>query len=274
MEKLIEDICKHYQVLSTDTARKKWGNIPELTYQEVIRRLLINNGSPMADAFPEMSKATVSTMLCKIFPGKPKQNQEWGNYLLGLIEHRRCQTCAKTRPISEFYFIKTTEKYVCKQCDSLRKVVYRQENKEQVKEAAHIYYINNKESINSKHKFYYQDNKDTILERIKTYREQNKEKLQEYKKEYYRTHRANFKAWNLRRHIRLRRATPPWADMAIMNEIYMNRKDGEHTDHIVPLRGRLVSGLHTQFNLRNIPASENLSKSNKFDPETYVHELP
>jgi hypothetical protein len=37
-----------------------------------------------------------------------------------------------------------------------------------------------------------------------------------------------------------------------------------HVDHIIPLQGRKVSGLHVFSNLRVIPGTDNVKKSNKF----------
>jgi len=67
------------------------------------------------------------------------------------------------------------------------------------------------------------------------------------------------------------RATPIWADIEAMKAIYRDRDianllhgpNSYHVDHIIPLMGETVSGLHCECNLKVIPASENLSKGNK-----------
>jgi len=59
--------------------------------------------------------------------------------------------------------------------------------------------------------------------------------------------------------------TPPWInDLAIL-EFYEGCPKGYHVDHIIPLQGERVSGLHVLENLQYLPASENLSKSNRFE---------
>lgn len=75
------------------------------------------------------------------------------------------------------------------------------------------------------------------------------------------------KVINRQKHIK--RATPTWADMDAIAEVYikarrLTRATGteHHVDHIVPLRGRTVNGLHTAENLQIITGRENRMKSN------------
>ena len=68
-------------------------------------------------------------------------------------------------------------------------------------------------------------------------------------------------------------ATVAWADDGKIFAVYFEaRLVSELTgikhavDHVVPLQGRLVSGLHVEHNLRIVEASENSRKSNKWEP--------
>ena len=68
------------------------------------------------------------------------------------------------------------------------------------------------------------------------------------------------------RHARKLRAIPKWVCKKELEEIkfiYKNRKKGYHVDHIIPLQGINVCGLHTKNNLRIVKAKYNLSKGNK-----------
>ena len=57
---------------------------------------------------------------------------------------------------------------------------------------------------------------------------------------------------------------PKWADMSKITKFYLGCPHGHHVDHIVPLRGKNVSGLHVHYNLQYLPAIENMRKNNRF----------
>lgn len=80
------------------------------------------------------------------------------------------------------------------------------------------------------------------------------------------------KAYETRlRDARKAQRTPVWADLLAIQKVYemardMNEKTGEEwqVDHIIPLQGKLVSGLHVHANLQVLPALENARKHNSF----------
>lgn len=107
---------------------------------------------------------------------------------------------------------------------------------------------------NENNRRYYQENtekvKDAVYDRYLKVR--NTQKYKTYRKCKEALHRAI-----------LLQATPKWSNLVKIAEIYENCPEGFHVDHIIPLKGKTVCGLHVPENLQYLPAGENLKKSNK-----------
>lgn len=58
--------------------------------------------------------------------------------------------------------------------------------------------------------------------------------------------------------------TPEWSELDLIADFYSRCPDGYHVDHIIPLRGKLASGLHVLSNLQYLTALDNRVKSNKY----------
>jgi hypothetical protein len=100
------------------------------------------------------------------------------------------------------------------------------------------------------------------------------EKVREVRAQYRKTHAAQWTAKTRKYQCAKIVRTPKWLtedDIWIMEEAYVLAAlrtkffgFSWEVDHIVPLRGKLASGLHVPHNLQVIPKVENRSKSNQF----------
>ena len=100
----------------------------------------------------------------------------------------------------------------------------------------------------------------------------NAAQAKEASRQYRKANPDKVNAWSKNRIHAKRSAMPLWADTKSIKCYYdvcsfFNEVNGYtkyHVDHIIPLQGKLVTGLHVHNNLQVILASENRSKGNKF----------
>lgn len=105
-----------------------------------------------------------------------------------------------------------------------------------------------------------------VVARVRAWRRANPEKVKLFACALPWRKAARQKA----RETRKRNALPQWADLVAIAAIYREcaRVTAEtgimhHVDHIVPIGGKHVCGLHVENNLRVVPADVNLSKNNR-----------
>jgi hypothetical protein len=155
-----------------------------------------------------------------------------------------CKKCGVDKALTEYHKDKHSKLGVrsyCKVCRVVEKREYYEANREQVIAQAIAWHRANPEqaAINARNK-------------------------KQANPALYNSHTAK------RRSAKLQR-TASWADQDAIKAIYAEAQRLQevlgipmHVDHMVPLRGELVSGLHVESNLQVIPAALNLRKSNKF----------
>lgn len=98
---------------------------------------------------------------------------------------------------------------------------------------------------------------------ISNWQQANKEHIREYQRDYYGKDNRYKKRSSINAK-RLRQRTLPNEDKKNIAEFYSNCPSGHEVDHIVPLNGKNVSGLHTIGNLQYLPIKDNRIKSNKY----------
>lgn len=136
---------------------------------------------------------------------------------------------------------------------------WRKSNPEKVKEIRAAFYRKDLEKSRAYNKKKYNENHDGALATAKKYRQANPDKINEASMRYY---------------AKKSGSTPLWGNKFFLQEAYaLARLRGKftglkwHVDHIVPIRSKIVCGLHAHTNVQVIPATINQRKQNKFWPD-------
>lgn len=208
-----------------------------------------------------------------------------------------CNTCQTEKSIEEFNKhkrVKDGRSSQCKDCTKKAGKKYREENPEKMAAGKAKCYQARKEHYQQKTKDWvaanperrreivnksYVNTRDTKLEYSKKYRLENLELCKERIKNWELRNPGKVRAKGNRRRAAKLNAEPKWLSEVHQEQItqtYTLAKDCEiitgdkyHVDHIVPLQGKNICGLHVPWNLQVLPADLNQSKSNKYDPDLY-----
>lgn len=188
-----------------------------------------------------------------------------------------CAKCKKTKEGEKFRKWR-------RQCNACEKE-YRQSRKEALARNARNYRLRHLEKVRAKRREKYYRLKQEDPERLyrwnriatANYRQNNPEKMRALRTDWEKENPDKRLAFSAQRRARKLAATPPWLtekDFADIEEWYTIAQDLQwlseeplHVDHIVPLKGKDVCGLHVPWNLQILDAPTNSSKSNKLTKE-------
>ncbi len=115
---------------------------------------------------------------------------------------------------------------------------------------------------------------DKYYESNKVWRQNNPDKSASYTQKYIAKNKGERNLWTANYRSAKDARQPKWLNagqLFEMESVYnycaalRNVSLNYHVDHIVPLRGDNVSGLHVPWNLQVMTGSENMSKGNRFN---------
>lgn len=113
----------------------------------------------------------------------------------------------------------------------------------------------------------YARNRKIRADRRKAYNKAHSAQRREYEKRYYDSMPGKRASRTAFYHAAKRKAMPVWLteeQIRDIERVYETCPKGYNVDHIVPLRGENVSGLHVAWNLQHLTEHDNKSKNNKF----------
>lgn len=158
---------------------------------------------------------------------------------------KTCTLCKESKPFSEYHKRGSGYKPQCKACRKIEKKKYLLINKDKISKSQKEYYI------------------------------KHKDKIKAYFSKYQKQNAGRYAAHCAKRSAIKQERTPSWLetkDLKYIECLYSisNRLSGclqikHHVDHIIPLQGKRVSGLHVPSNLQVVSYFINLKKNNKYE---------
>lgn len=174
-----------------------------------------------------------------------------------MMSSKECTKCKQIQPLERFYKCKRGLKSWCKDCENAANKLRYQKNKEHIRTQQREYYKTIAAKHNKASRVWYKNNKARHNKVTSLYAKNNRPRMNALK--------AKRRACELS-------ATPSWADLEAIKKIYVESKKisdesgiVHHVDHIVPLQGVNICGLHVDYNLQILTATENLRKGNKYE---------
>lgn len=192
----------------------------------------------------------------------------------------RCCLCKRNKDDSEYYVRASGKKMAgCIPCQKRRRNLYYKKNKAQEAAVRAKYYLNNSEKIRIYSKNYQINNRERLRPKkaaiARAYYRKHKSKVNSYFKEWV-SKRPGYLAFIKANAICKRKKRMfSWLTKDQIHQIYTfyqtaaelqwlnDPTDKLVVDHIVPIHGINVSGLHMPWNLQIITNSENSRKANK-----------
>lgn len=199
-----------------------------------------------------------------------------------------CNGCHGEFYLSDFYRKGDTYDGLtsrCKSCIKQSKKRYYEAHRSKILERHAKWYSENREDLRAKAKAkyspeknrqqckaYYESNKEKVRQINDNWSAANTDKVREYSLNYGKRNRHIRNAWASKRRAAMKQAygwnielTDFVAQEAqwVARELSASTGISHHVDHIIPINGENVSGLHVWNNLRVITAIENQRKSNK-----------
>lgn len=179
---------------------------------------------------------------------------------------KECTKCLEIKSIGLFGINKPSKDGYLSQCKMCRK-----QTRTALKTTNHNLYL---KQLNESRKVKEKLGKDHLKESKTNWNIKNSKHIKNYRKTYYEQNYEYCLMSGKKHWQSVKRASVGWADRIAINNFYkeakrLTKETGIqfHVDHIIPLNGVLVSGLHVEYNLQIITALDNNKKFRSFNED-------